>query len=160
MAEYPFSTIMLLAEGTDEGMQAARCAIQLAADEDAVLHIVSVVDTGTLKQLLTYRIFVEEEMRQYEQDLEVSCRKQLDYVAHLASRAAVHYRSALLTGACHTTVLQEQKQSGSDLLVMGAFRPTTVKTDLMAREKQLIIDEIPCPVLLVPAVSGGRRSRR
>jgi hypothetical protein len=25
-----------------------------------------------------------------------------------------------------------------------------IKTDLMAREKQLIVDEIACPVLLVP----------
>ncbi len=151
MARHTFSVILLLAEGTDEGMRAARDAIQLAADEDAALVIVSVVDTSTLKQLLTYRIFVEDEMRDYEQQIERSCRKQLDYVGQLAGKAKVKNRTLLLTGACHTAVLEQQRHCKADLLVMGTFRATTVKTDLMAREKQLIIDEIPCPVLLVPA---------
>ena len=157
MSRHGFSKIMLLAEGTEEGMEAARRAIQLAADEGAVLHIVSVVDTHTLKQLLTYRIFVEDEMRQYEQDLEESCHKQLDYVARLATKERVEYRTSLLTGACHTSVLREQGRVGADLLVMGAFRPSTVKTNLLAREKQLIMDEIRCPVLLVPPASEVRR---
>jgi len=160
MAKHTFSAIMLLVESTDEGMQAARRAIQLAADEGAVLHMVSVVDTHMLRQLLTYRIFVEEEMRQYEEHLERSCRRQLDYIAQLAAKHKVEHRSSLLSGACHTAVLQEQQRTGADLLVMGAFRPTTVRTDLMAREKQLIIDEIRCPVLLVPLAPEGRRPWR
>ena len=160
MAKRTFSTILLLAEGTDEGMQAARDAIGLAADEDATLVIVSVVDTNTLRQLLTYRIFIEDEMRQYEQELEQSCRKQLDYLTQLAEKGKAKHRTLLLTGACHTAILEEQKRCGADLLVMGAFRATTVKTNLLAREKQLIIDEVRCPVLLVPATPDRGRSRR
>ena len=151
MARRAFSKILLLAEGTDEGMQAARYAIGLAADEGAALEIISVVDTTTLKQLLTYRIFVEDEMKDYEQQLQQSCRKHLDYVGQMAQKAQVKSRSSLLTGACHSAVLAQQRHHKADLLVMGAFRATNVKTDLMAREKQLIIDEITCPVLLVPA---------
>ena len=151
MAKRTFSTILLLAEGTDEGMQAARDAIQLAAGEKATLAIISVVDTNTLRQLLTYRIFVEDEMQEYETEIEASCQKQLDYLERLAADAKVEHDPVLLRGACHTAVLQEQDRRKADLLVMGAFRATTVKTDLMAREKQLILDEIACPVLLVPA---------
>ena len=158
MAKRTFSTILLLAEGTDEGMQAARDAIHLAADEDAMLVMVSVVDTNTLRQLLKYRIFIEDEMREYEQELEQSCRKQLGYLAQLAEKMNARHQAELLTGACHTAILEQQRRSRADLLVMGAFQATTVKTNLVAREKQLIIDEIPCPVLLVPAVSGGGRS--
>jgi len=149
MARHTYSTILLFAEGSDEGMKAARDAIHLAADEDAGLIIASVVDTSSLKQLLTYRIFVQEEMEEYEQELEDTCRKQIQYIAQLADRARVRNRSVLIRGACHTTILREQKESGADLLVMGAFRASTARRDLMAREKQLIIDEIPCPVLLV-----------
>jgi len=149
MARHTYSTILLFAEGSDEGMKAARDAIHLAADEDAGLIIASVVDTSSLKQLLTYRIFVQEEMEEYEQELEGTCRKQIQYIAQLADRAKVRNRSVLVRGACHTAILREQKESGADLLVMGAFRASTARRDLMAREKQLIIDEIPCPVLLV-----------
>ncbi|MHC4480585.1 MAG: universal stress protein [Planctomycetota bacterium] len=149
MARRTFSTILLFAEGSDEGMKAAKDAIALADDENATLIIASVVDTSTLKQLVSSRIFVQEEMEEYEQELEESCRKQLNYIAQLADRAGVKNRTALLTGACHTAVLREQRARNADLLVMGAYRATTARRDLMAREKQLIVDEIPCPVLLV-----------
>ncbi|KPK62161.1 MAG: hypothetical protein AMK73_06660 [Planctomycetes bacterium SM23_32] len=149
MAKHTYATILLLAEGTDQGMKAARDAINLAADEDATLIVASVVDTSTLRQLLSSRIFVQEEMEEYEQELEQSCRKQLNYIAQLADKAGVKNRTALLKGACHTVILREQKERGADLLVMGAFRASLARRDVMAREKQLIIDEVPCPVLLV-----------
>ena len=148
-ARRAYSAILLLAEGTEEGMNAAKHAIDLAADENALLVIASVVDTSTLKQLLTYRIFVEEEMKEYEQELEESCRKQINYIARLADRQKVKNRTVLLRGACHAAVLREQQGLSADLLVMGAFSASTAKRDLMAREKQLVIDEIACPVLLV-----------
>ena len=151
MPKQVFSTIMLLAEGTDAGMEAARLAISLAANEGAPLHIVSVVDTHTLKQLLSYRILLPDEMVEYERALVDSSRKHLDYVAQLATKAKVEHHSTLLTGACHTSVLHEQRIANASLLVMGTFHASTVKTDLIGREKQLIIDEIPCPVLLAPA---------
>ena len=149
MAKHTYSTILLFAEGSDEGMRAARDAINLAADESATLIIASVVDTSTLKQLLSYRIFIEEEMEEYERELEHSCLKQMNYIAQLADRAGVKYRTALLRGACHSVILREQKQRSANLLVMGAFRASTARRDLMASEKQLIIDQVPCPVLLV-----------
>ncbi len=149
MAKRTYSTILLFAETSEGGMKAARDAIHLAADEGATLIAAAVVDTNTLKQLLTYRIFVQDEMEEYERELEESCRKQLNYIAQLADEAGVTNRTVLLRGACHSVLIQEQKARAADLLVMGAFRATTTKRDLVAHEKQLIIDEIPCPVLLV-----------
>jgi len=149
MGKHTYASILLFAEGSEEGMKAARDAIHLAADEDAELIIASVVDTNTLKQLLSYHIFVQEEMEEYERDLEASCQKQIKYVSQLADKAGVKHRTSLLRGACHSAILREQKERGASLLIMGAFRATTAKRDMMAREKQLIIDQIPCPVLLV-----------
>jgi nucleotide-binding universal stress UspA family protein len=139
MAERAYSTILLLAESSEEGVKAARDAVRLAA----------VVDTSVLKQLVTFRIFVEEEKAEYEKDLEESCQKQLNYMSQLAAKAGVTHRTSLLRGACHSVVLREQKARGADLLIMGAFRASTARRDLAAQEKQLIIDDIPCPVLLV-----------
>jgi len=149
MARSTFSVILLFAEGSEEGMEAARDAINLAADEDAALVIASVVDTNTLKQLLSSHIFVQEEMEEYEQELEESCRRQTNYVAQLARKAKVKHRVEMLRGACHTAILRLQKDAKADLLVMGSYRATTAGRDMMAREKQLIVDQIPCPVLLV-----------
>lgn len=149
MARQTYATILLLAEGTDEGMKAARDAINLAADEDATLIIATVVDTTVLRQLLASRIFVQEEMEEYERDLDASCRKQINYVAQLAKKLKVKHETVLLKGACHASIIQEQKRRKADLLIMGAYRTRTAKRDLMASEKQLIVDEVACPVLLV-----------
>lgn len=146
-----YSRILLLVESTDAGMEAARAAITLAQGADAELIILSVVDTHTLKQLLTHRIFVEDEMEEYEEELQSSAQKQLDYVAQLAGEADVDFRTNQETGACHTAVLNELRENQADLLVMAAFQATQTNTDLMAREKQLIVDETPCSILLVPA---------
>jgi nucleotide-binding universal stress UspA family protein len=149
MGKRAYSTILLYSEGSDEGMKAARDAISLAADVDAALIIASVVDTSVLRQLLASRILIEEEMVEYERELEESCRKQLNYVAQLADKAKVRHQTVLLRGACHAVLVREQKERKADLLVMGAYRATMAKRDLMASEKQLIVDEIACPVLLV-----------
>jgi nucleotide-binding universal stress UspA family protein len=149
MPRRTYATVLLFAERSDEGMKAAQDAIHLAADEHATLIIASVVDTNMLRQLLASRIFVQEEMEEYERELEESCRKQIGYVAQLAEKAGVKHQTVLLRGACHTVLLREQRERKADLLVMGAFRASTAKRDLRALEKQLVIDEIACPVLLV-----------
>ena len=149
MAKHAYRKILLLCESSKEGMAAGRDAIALAADEDAVLVVAAVVDTAVLRQLLTYRIFVQEEMEEYEEELRVSAQKQIDYIRSLARAAKVECQCAVLAGATHSAVLAEQERSGADLLVMGAFRASTASRDITAREKQLILDEMPCPVLLV-----------
>jgi len=149
MARQTYSTILLFAEGSEAGMKAARNAISLAADEGATLICAGIVDTNMLKQLLQYHIFVEEEMEEYDQELEASCRKQLHYVTELAEQTNVTCRTVLLRGACHSALLRQQRESNADLLVMGAFRASTTRRDLLAHEKQLVIDEVPCHVLLV-----------
>lgn len=149
MAKSSYSTVMLLVETSDEGMKAAREAVGLAADSGSTLIVASVVDTALLRQLLTYRIFVQEEMEEYETDMKESARKHLDYVCSLADREGVNYERSLLTGATHSVVLEEQRKTEADLLIMAAFRASTATRDVMAREKQLILDEIRCPILLV-----------
>jgi nucleotide-binding universal stress UspA family protein len=149
MAERAYSTILLFAESSEEGMKAARDALRLAAGVGATLIIAAVVDTSVLKQLVTFRIFVEEEKAEYENELVQSCQKQLNYMSQQAAKAGVTHRTSLLHGACHSVILREQKARNADLLVMGAFRASTARRDLIAHEKQLIIDDIPCPVLLV-----------
>jgi nucleotide-binding universal stress UspA family protein len=149
MGKRTYATIMLFAEGSDEGMKAARDAIRLAADEDAVVVITAVVDTDILRQLLTRRIFLPEEMAEYERELEESCRRQLNYIAQLADQAKVRNTTLLLRGPCHAVMTHAQKEQKADLLVMGAYHSRSARRDLMASEKQLIVDEIACPVLLV-----------
>jgi nucleotide-binding universal stress UspA family protein len=141
--------ILTVVDGTDSSIAAARYAIQLAGTCRADLTAVGIVDTATLKHLLSAHIMVVAEMQEYERELEESGRKHLAYIAGLAREAGVKAHTVLLKGAIHSAVLAEQKNCGADLIVVGAFRWTLCHRDQLARERQLLLDEAPCPVLVV-----------
>jgi nucleotide-binding universal stress UspA family protein len=110
---------------------------------------VSVVDTETLRLLLTQRILVSDEMGELEEDLEASSRKYLSHVAELGKKQEVAVETILRRGAFHSVILAEQKTRDSDLIVMGPIQYSLTRRDLVVRERHLIADEAACPVLLV-----------
>ena len=149
MAKPPFRHILVLVDGTESAIAAAKYAIQLARSSGARLTAVAIVDTATLKRLLSSQIMVAAEMEEYERDLEESSRGHLAYVSGLAREGSVKADTVLLKGSTHAAVLAEQKNVGADLIVLGAFRWTLAHRDQLARERQLLLDEAPCPVLVV-----------
>ena len=144
-----FKRLLLLVDSTEASGAAAEHAIALARLCKAELIALAVVDTATLKELLTYRIMVEEEMQEYEKELEQSGRRQLALIEERARREGVSVRSVHMKGALHSVVLAQQQAAGADLIVMSAFRASQVSRDLLAREKQLILDDARCPVIIV-----------
>ena len=144
-----FKRILLLVDSTEATAAAAECAISLAKLCDADLIALSVVDTETLKELLTYKIMVAEEMEEYEKELEHSGRRQLALVEEQARKAKVDVQAVHKKGSVHSVVLAQQAGTGADVIVVSGFRPSVIKRDLLAREKQLILDEATCAVIVV-----------
>jgi len=142
-------TILLLADGSEGAIRAAELAVLLADTHDADLVAVSVVDTETLGMLLRRHILVDEEMVEFDVELEASAERHLRVVANHAQRQGVPIDTQVLKGTIHTTVLAELRRRRADLVVLGGFTSTMTRRDVLAKEKQYIIDEAPCPVLLV-----------
>ena len=143
-----FKSILFLVDGSESHRQAAQAAVDLAVVNGATLAAAAVVDTDTLKQLLSSRIFVADEMQEYETELEVSGRRQLRFVSKLAAESGLEIKEVLVKGAIHSAVLAQQKALGSELVIMAAFK-STARRDLLAHEKQRVLDACPVPVLLV-----------
>jgi nucleotide-binding universal stress UspA family protein len=61
----------------------------------------------------------------------------------------VKFDDVLRSGNSEVVVPIELAQRKVDLLVMGAFESNRVKFDLMARQRQQILDRAPCPILVV-----------
>jgi len=55
----------------------------------------------------------------------------------------------LITGSVETVVPKEVEERKVDLIALGGFQSTKVTRDLLARQRQLILDRAACPVLVV-----------
>jgi len=145
----PFETIILVVDGTESSLRAAEVAFRVARTHQSRVAAVSVVDTETLRLLLTQRILVSDEMDELHEDLEASSRKYLSHVAELGRKAGVEVETVLRQGSFHSAILAEQKSREADLIVMGPIQYTLTRRDLVVRERHLIADEATCHVLLV-----------
>ena len=144
-----FQNAIVLVDGTESSMAAARFAIDMASRTGCRLTAISAVDTDILNQLLRTRIFVEEEREDYEQELELDAGKFLRYVNELAKKQKVKVESVVLKGSPHGTILGEAKRRQADLIILGHWRTSVAKRDILARERQLILDAAECSVLVV-----------
>ena len=142
--------VLLVVDGTDSGAAAARYAVKLAALHKAKLTALAVVDTATLKALLKSSVLVDAEAAEFDQELEASAQTNLNYAEHLAKQAGASAETLLRKGSAHSVVIGEVRRLSPDLLVMGSFSTSMIKRDLNARERRLIVDEVKCPIVLVP----------
>ena len=149
MAKAKITRILTLADGSEQGFRGAAQAIALAKVCEARLTVISVIDTETLRQLLTFRILASQEMSDFEGELEVSARQYLDRVRSMAMDDKVVAEQVLVKGPYHTAVLAQVRQTGADLLVIPGFKSRDATRDLLAREYQKILDDAPCPVMVV-----------
>jgi len=149
MARPSIRHILVLVDGTDASFRAADAAIDLARDLGARLTAMAVVDTETLRQLLSVHILVDTEMAEFERELEESSRRQLAEVVERAAGRKVVAEPVLLTGNTETIVPREVETREVDLIALGGFLSSKVSRDLVARQRQQILDRAPCPVLVV-----------
>ena len=146
---FPMTNILLVVDSTEAGLKAARYAVELAKSTGAKLTAASVVDTETLKQLLSRRILVTVEMKEFERELESSNRRYIEEVQRMAKDQGVQLESVQLKGSVHNTIVAEQKKRRADLVIIGGFKSSVISKDLLAHERQLILDAMPCPVLVI-----------
>ena len=149
MARSPVNHILVLVDGTESSFRAADYAIEVAHVVGASVTAMAVVDTDTLRQLLNVRILVDSEMDEFEKELELSSQNQLDDVRQRAMKKRVKFDDVLRSGNSEVIVPKEVSQRDVDLLAMGAFPSERVKYDLLARQRQQILDRATCPVLVV-----------
>lgn len=149
MAKSLINHILILVDGTKSSFQAADYAIDLARTVGAQLTALAVVDTDTLRQLLNVKILVDTEMQEFERELEQSAQNQLDEVRQRAMSRRVKFDAVRRSGNSEVIVPIELAERKVDLLVMGAFQSEKVKHDLIARQRQQILDRAVCSIVIV-----------
>ena len=151
MASMPFKNVCVVVDGSDAAAAAANLAVEVAKASMAALTAVAVIDTETLKGLLTSNILVDEEVKELEGDLAASNARYLERVAQMARNAGQKIETVLLRGSFHSSILMEARNRGFDLVVIGFSPSGSTRRDLMSHERELILNNILSPVLLVKA---------
>ena len=142
-------TVLVFADGSEGASRAMDMAALVARVHEADLVAVAVVDTETLSMLLRQHILVRDEVVEFGAELESSAERQLRGFANQAKRQGVPVETTLLKGNIHATILAEARRRKADLIVLSGFTSTMTRRDVLAKEKQYVMDEAPCPVLLV-----------
>jgi len=144
-----YRSVMVVMDGGEKCMGAARAAVEIARELGSSLYVATVVDTETLNRLLQRHILVEEERATFERELEHDARRYINYVRQLTEGTDIPVESVVLKGSLHRCVIDEATKRKIDLIVLGGWTHSMVRREIVPRERQIILDEAECAVLVV-----------
>jgi nucleotide-binding universal stress UspA family protein len=149
MSSAPFESIVLYVDATEAALDAARYAVALSRAYGAKLHALYVVNEKMLEELLSAKVFVEEEEVDLEHDLEEDGKRYLAAVERLAEDKEVEITSELLKGVVHREVVDKATQMGASLIIIGEIEEPMSRRDSFFDEGEMILRLAKCPVLTV-----------
>ncbi len=144
-----FTNVLLVVDGSEASVAAANLAVRMAVQQKCALTAVYVIDTATLDYLLQMRIFVNQEREGFERDLEKTGGRYLEYVATIARNNGTTVETVLRHGSIHQEILQEARERKVDAIVLGGWKRTIASKDVASVERQHILDQADCPVIVV-----------
>ena len=149
MSSAPFAKIVLSVDATEAALDAARYAIALARAYGAQLHAVYVVNEKMLDELLSAKIFVQEEEIDLERDLVEDGKRYLGVVERLARDKDLVITTELLKGVVHREVVDKATQLDAGLIIIGEIEEPMSRRDIYFDEGEMILRLAKCPVLTV-----------
>ena len=145
----PISKIMVYINGTEESITAAQYALALTASTGATLKVFYVVNTKAINDLVTARIFLKEEQKEYEHDLQSDAERYLNHVKDLARKKGVPIETESATGNVHQEIVARVRDEAIDLLIIGELSHIRSRRDEFYDETERAMRAVPCSVLIV-----------
>jgi nucleotide-binding universal stress UspA family protein len=137
-----YRTILLAADGSDDSMEAARRAVDLAARYGAELDACYVIETRTAyDNAIVDPGTVERALREEGETA-------LAAVAELAAREGVPVRGAIRRGVPHEELLDHAQREGADLLVIGRQGRSPFRAVLLGSTTDAVVRLSPVPVVV------------
>jgi nucleotide-binding universal stress UspA family protein len=137
--------ILVAVDGSIFSDAAVDQAISLGGICNSQIILISVVDLYP-EQMEVAPALVEKMSAEARQH--IGKAKQKIDKANIPCETIVH-----MGGKPHEYIVQEAKERGIDLIVMGTHGRTGIKRILMGSVAQNVIGHAPCPVLVVPTVA-------
>ncbi|MCL2704578.1 MAG: universal stress protein [Spirochaetaceae bacterium] len=145
----PIKKIMVYVDGSEGSVIAAQYGICLARITGAEFHVLYVVNTRALNDLLTARIFIKEEEEEYKKDLESDADRYLNHVKHLASNKGIPAIMLKSSGSINVEIKNFVKEYDIDLLIVGELSKIQSRRDELYNESERAMRSVTCSVLIV-----------
>lgn len=147
--------VLVAVDNSDASFAAACFAIAMAAEHHCAVAAVYVVDTESMDYLLNLKILVSTEKEALQEQLEENGQHLLARLTEKAKEAGIEFETALEHGVFHKTILAQAKAHGANAIIVSGWHRTITRKDRPSVERQLILDEAECPVIVVKETPGA-----
>lgn len=149
VGERAIRKLLVVVDGSKAANDALEYAIVMASGLGCELAVAFIIDTASMDILLQMNIFVSEERDDFEQELEHKGRRTLEAVRERCRQAGLRVETFLMKGCVHQVVLLAARKLSADTIVIGGWHNTSTRKDTTSVERQLILDQADCPVIVV-----------
>ncbi len=144
----PFTDILVYLDGSESSMSAAMYSILLAKSTGARLHAIYVVNSKALGDLVSARIFINQEKAEYLSDLRKDAERHIRHMKKLAEPKDVELVTEIAEGSPAAEVSKYIKENRIDLLVIGSVNVIRSRREELASETDRMLRTVSCPVLV------------
>jgi nucleotide-binding universal stress UspA family protein len=155
-----FKRILVATDGSSTASKGLRTAIELAADQQAVLHIVHVIDDMTVMPTFEGGYIAPDYVDSVVQALRESGQKVLAGAEAQARARGVVAKSVMADARGRSvadTLLAQAKRLRADLIVLGTHGRRGLRRVLLGSDAETIVREARVPVLLVRLAARSAR---
>jgi nucleotide-binding universal stress UspA family protein len=141
-----FKKILLPISGSEESINAAEFAVQLAVAHNSQIIALHMVDTSVVRQLARHS---NKSPGEVEIEMEENGWRYLYHVEEMAKNSKVRIVVLLEYGLPQEGILNKARELGIDLIIFGQSSGRGTRGRFLDRSLQQILEHSPCPVLLV-----------
>ena len=141
-----FHHILVPTDGSQASIAAGKLAIKLASQHDSEITFVYVVDNKVAEEL---SVSLRKTLSQTQADLIKSAQQYLDYLSRLAANASLSSDQIIRYGMPYIEIEKLAREMKVDLIIIGQISHSGPRRMLIGSVAQRVIENAPCPVLIV-----------
>jgi nucleotide-binding universal stress UspA family protein len=145
-AQEIFRHIMVPTDGSQSSVAAGQLAVRLAAANQSKVTFVYVVDPSVVNELANASGKTESQVRR---ELESKGQRYLNYLLRLATNADLRAEQVIRHGIPYSEIHGLAQEQNVDLIVIGKVGQHGPRRILIGSVTERVIEQAPCPVLVV-----------
>ncbi|MFW6321073.1 MAG: universal stress protein [Halohasta sp.] len=143
-----YDTVLVPTDGSDTVEQALPHALRLAADTDATLQIVYVVDTRAIHAADA------DEREAVEADLTDEGEEAVEVIADRAAAEDIEFETEIRRGTPDKEIVRHAEEADSDVIVIGTDGKTPrEKLQALGSVSERVVDDAPVPVFVIKGLT-------